>query len=75
MKYLNWLNFFSIKSWFGQSPSNSTSKLSEIEEWEKRKHQLVAFSVALSAMIIYAFAIGFIRIDIIKTDVEYVEKN
>ncbi|RNA11824.1 metaxin-3 isoform X1 [Brachionus plicatilis] len=75
MKFLSWLNFFSLKSWSRQSPSSPTSKLTELEEWEKRKQQLAAFSIALSAMLIYAFAIGFIRIDIMKTDVEYVEKN
>jgi hypothetical protein len=29
----------------------------------------------MTAMIAYAFAIGFIKIDILKTDLEYSEKN
>lgn len=75
MKLLSWLNIFSLKFWSRQSSPDANSKLNELEEWEKRKQQLVAFSIAFSAMIIYAFAIGFIQIDITKTDIEYIEKN
>lgn len=64
-----------MKFWSRKSSANSNAKLNELEEWEKRKQQLIAFSIAFSAMIIYAFAIGFIQIDITKTDIEYIEKN
>lgn len=45
------------------------------EEWQKRKSQMMAVGLAVTAMIAYAFAIGLIRIDIVKTDLEYIEKR
>jgi hypothetical protein len=54
---------------------NKKTSFEQNEEWETRKQQMLAVSIALTAMIAYAFAIGFIKVDIIKTDLEYSEKN
>lgn len=35
----------------------------------------MVIGLGITAMIAYAFAIGLIRIDVIKTDVEYIEKS
>lgn len=42
---------------------------------EERKKQLMAVGVGLAAMLTYAVAIGFIKIDIINTKIEYIETN
>jgi hypothetical protein len=62
-----WLPFLSPKS---SSSSTTTSS----EEWENRKDQLFAIGIGLSAMIIYALAVGLIKFDVVKTDIEYSEK-
>lgn len=45
------------------------------EEWQKRKTQMMVIGIGLVAMLTYAFAIGIIRIDVIKTDLQLVEKS
>lgn len=61
-----------IYKWFPfLSPSSSTTT----EEWENRKDQLIAIGIGLSAMAVYAVAVGLIKIDIVKTDIEYKEKS
>ncbi|CAF0710237.1 unnamed protein product [Brachionus calyciflorus] len=78
LKFLNWFKFLSLKNWIKSSDSSTNGtapKFSDIEEWEKRRQQIIACTLALSAMIIYAFAIGFIRVNFITTDVEIIEKN
>lgn len=66
--------FFSL---FQPLSTTSTKKSSfeQNEDWEKRKQQILAVTIAVTAMITYAFAIGFIKVDVIKTDLEYREKN
>lgn len=62
----------------GLTSSTSTkaeSKMDQAEEWEKRKNRLIAVGVAMTAMLTYAFAIGLIKVDVIKTDLFYVEKK
>lgn len=77
--FINWFKFLLSKS--SSSPSSSSTaaststKFNENEEWEKRRQQIIAVSIAVAAMFVYAFAIGFIKIDIIKTDLEYTEKH
>ena len=55
------------------SPTTSNS-YSENEEWEKRKQQIIAVSVALTAMLVYACKVGIIKFTLVKSDIEYVEK-
>ena len=59
---------------FFSSSSTTSSSYSEIEEWEKRKQQMLAVGIAMTAMLVYAFKIGLIKFDLVKTDIEYVEK-
>ncbi len=56
--------------------SKLVSKFSDgSEDAEKRKQQLVAAAVAMTAMVAYAVAVGFIRIDIINTRIEYNDQS
>lgn len=68
-KILSYIPFLSPPS------SSLTSTFEQKENWEKRKQQILAVSIAFTAMILYAFSIGFIKIDIIRHDLEYTQKN
>lgn len=57
----------------GGAKSGRTS--AEVAEQEKRIKQAMAVSVAAVAMLTYAIIIGLIKIDITKTDIEYIEKS
>jgi hypothetical protein len=83
-RLLDWFSlsrFFTLKSSTSTTESSSTlnttttSNFELNEQREKRKTQIMAVSMAITAMLVYAFAIGLIKIDIIKTDVEYIEKS
>ena len=53
--------------------SPNTTSHSENEEWEKRKQQVVAVSIALTAMLVYACKVGIIKFTLVKSDIEYIE--
>jgi hypothetical protein len=57
---------------FFMSPSASSS-FSENEEREKRKQQILAVSIALTAMVVYACKVGIIKFTLVKSDIEYIE--
>lgn len=54
---------------------NVSTNFEAREEWKKKKSQMLAIGFGLIAMTLYAFAIGIIHIDIIKTDIAYLEKE
>jgi len=54
------------------SPSASSS-FSDNEEREKRKQQILAVSIALTAMLVYACKVGIIKFTLVKSDIEYIE--
>lgn len=78
--------WFSFSRSFRQTKNNDVTKESASsskktksdfeanEEKQKKKAQAIAFGFALTAMIVYAFAIGLIQVNLIKTDLEYYEK-
>jgi uncharacterized protein YqhQ len=73
------LKQFSFARFFNKpanSTTNQTNKAQTKEEdMEKRKNQIMAIGFAMTAMLTYAFAIGLIKIDVLKTDLFYVEKS
>ena len=47
--------------------------IDDSEESEKRRQQLIAVTISLVAMVSYALAVGLVKIDILKTRIEYIE--
>lgn len=76
-RFFSW--FWSSKSInsdsFKAKKSNSSSNFEAREEWKKKKSQMLVIGFGLIAMALYAFTIGIIHIDIIKTDITYLEKE
>ena len=67
--FLKWFSFLP----FMTSPRDDSKAYTfeQNEHREKRKQQILAVSIAMTAMILYAFSIGFIKIDVIKHTLEY----
>lgn len=59
---------------FGSNSSEKTT-LDQNEEWETNKQRLLALVVGITAMVSYALAVGIIKINFTKTDLEFVEKS
>jgi hypothetical protein len=65
--------FSRFASLFMPPPSQSNRSYSENEDWNKRKQQMIAVVITLTAMLVYACKIGLIKFALVKNDIEYFE--